>query len=146
MTSAALTLQGANSTDFTFKVGTGVSSGEDEITVTLSSISSGALGIGGSDISTKENADLASTAVTSAIDSLQAARSDIGAAQNRLDFAAQNVELTRENQEAARSELEDLNVAKAITEFSQQQLLVQAGTSTLSQANQLPQNLLQLFR
>ncbi|WP_200344473.1 flagellin [Rhodovibrio sodomensis] len=84
--------------------------------------------------------------MTSAIDSLQAARSDIGAAQNRLDFAAQNVELTRENQEAARSELEDLNVAKAITEFSQQQLLVQAGTSTLSQANQLPQNLLQLFR
>jgi flagellin len=141
-----LTLQGQGTMDFTFKVGTGTLAGQDEISVSIRGISTNALGLDGVDIQNKGNADSASSAVSAAIDSLQAARSDIGAAQNRLDFAAQNVELTRENQEAARSELEDLNVAKAITEFSQQQLLVQAGTSTLSQANRLPQNLLQLFQ
>lgn len=137
---------GGDVMDFTFKVGTGVVSAEDEITVGIGSITTDSLGISNNDITSKSNADLASQAVSSAIDALQQKRSEVGAAQNRLDFAAQNVELTRENQEAARSELEDLNVAKAITEFSQQQLLVQAGTSTLSQANSLPQNLLQLFR
>jgi flagellin len=137
---------GSDKKDFTFKVGTGIDTAADEINVQVGGISTTALGINGESIDSKTNADNASVAVSDAIDTLQSKRSEVGAAQNRLDFAGQNVELTRENQEAARSELEDLNVAKAITEFSQQQLLVQAGTSTLSQANSLPQNLLQLFR
>lgn len=139
-------LTGQEVMNFDFKVGTGTTATEDEISVDIGGISTNALGLNGASIDNKANADNASEAVSSAIDALQAKRSEVGAAQNRLDFAGQNVELTRENQEAARSELEDLNVAKAITEFSQQQLLVQAGTSTLSQANSLPQNLLQLFR
>jgi flagellin len=142
----AVLFNGRENTDFTFKVGTGVTEAEDEISVSIGGITTRALELDGVDISSKDNADSASIAVSDAINSLQEKRSEVGAAQNRLDFASQNVELTRENQEAARSELEDLNVAKAITEFSQQQLLVQAGTSTLSQANSLPQNLLQLFR
>lgn len=137
--------QGQEVMNFNFKVGTGTNATEDEISVGIGGITTTALGISNSNILTQANADLASAAVSDAIDALQAKRSDVGAAQNRLDFASQNVALARENQEAARSELEDLNVARAITEFSQQQLLVQAGTSTLSQANNLPQNLLQLF-
>jgi len=142
---SALTLMGQENTDLTFKVGTGTNPTEDEIDVQIGGITTGALGIEFADITTKDNADSASIAVSSAIDNLQSKRSEVGAAQNRLDFATENVNLARENQEAARSELEDLNVARAITQFSQQQLLVQAGTSTLSQANNLPQNLLQLF-
>ncbi|MBK1697708.1 flagellin [Rhodovibrio salinarum] len=137
---------GAEAMNFSFKVGTGTTASEDEISVDIGGITNQALGLSNASIDSKANADTASDLVSSAIDALQAKRSDVGAAQNRLDFASQNVDLARENQEAARSELEDLNVAKAITEFSQQQLLVQAGTSTLSQANSLPQNLLQLFR
>jgi flagellin len=139
-------LNGDDNMDFTFKVGTGTDATQDEIAVSIGGISTNALGIENSTIATKADADAASEAVSTAIDTLQEKRSEVGAAQNRLDFAGQNVELTRENQEAARSELEDLNVAKAITAFSQEQLLVQAGTSVLGQANQLPQNLLQLFR
>ena len=139
-------LAGDTSANFIFKVGTGTVDTEDEISVDIGSITTDALGIASASITDKASADDASEVVSTAIDTLQEKRSEVGAAQNRLDFAGQNVELTRENQEAARSELEDLNVAKAITEFSQQQLLVQAGTSTLSQANSLPQNLLQLFR
>jgi len=139
-------LQAGGNKEFTFKVGTGVEESEDEVSVNVGAISTGALGIANESIDTKSAADSASVAVSEAIDTLQAKRSDVGAAQNRLDFAEQNVQLTRENQESARSELEDLNVAREITEFSQSQLLVQAGTSTLSQANNLPQNLLQLFQ
>jgi len=131
---------------FTFKVGTGTSAGEDEISVEIGGITTNALGLDGQSIDTKAAADRASEAVSKAIDTLQAKRSDVGAGVNRLDFAEQNVQLSTENQESARSELEDLNVAREITEFSQNQLLVQAGTSTLSQANNLPQNLLQLFQ
>lgn len=145
-TSGDFVLQGQVDKEFNFKVGTGTTAAEDEIKVSIGGISTNALGIENASIGDKASADTASDLVSGAIDTLQAKRSEVGAAQNRLDFAGQNVELTRENQEAARSELEDLNVAKAITEFSQQQLLVQAGTSTLSQANSLPQNLLQLFR
>jgi flagellin len=130
----------------TFKIGTGVDPTADEISVQISSVSTTSLGLNNTDITSQNNADAANGAVRAAIDALQGARSQVGAAQNRLDFAEENVSLARENQEAARSELEDLNVARAITDFSQEQLLVQAGTSTLSQANNLPQNLLQLFQ
>jgi len=138
-------LQGQEQMNFNFKVGTGTNASEDEISVNIGGITTTALGIQSSSIDNLTNADNASQAIDAAIDTLQQKRSDVGAAQNRLDFATQNVALARENQEAARSELEDLNVARAISDFSQQQLLVQAGTSTLSQANNLPQNLLQLF-
>lgn len=144
--SSVLAFSGAEAMNFSFKVGTGTVGSEDEISVDIGGITNQALGLNNASIDTKANADSASDVVSTAIDALQEKRSEVGAAQNRLDFAGQNVDLARENQEAARSELEDLNVAKAITEFSQQQLLVQAGTSTLSQANSLPQNLLQLFR
>ncbi len=142
------TMQGAQTTgaNVTYKVGTGTDDKADEISVKISSISVASLGLDGTDIRTAKNADNASAKVGAAIDALQGARSEVGASQNRLDFAQENVSLSRENQEAARSELEDLNVAREITQFSQQQLLVQAGTSTLSQANNLPQNLLQLFQ
>jgi len=132
--------------DVTFKVGTGTDEAADEITVKVSSVSVASLGLTDANITTADKADNASAKVSAAIDALQGARSEVGASQNRLDFANENVSLSRENQEAARSELEDLNVAREITQFSQKQLLVQAGTSTLSQANNLPQNLLQLFQ
>lgn len=139
-------LSGEETTDFNFKVGTGTNASEDEITVSLGSITKSALGIDGESIDTKTNADNASDALASAIDTLQEKRSNVGASQNRLDFAANNVQVSVENQEAARSELEDLNVASEITNFTSKQLLVQAGTSVLAQANQLPQNLLSLFQ
>lgn len=139
-------LVGQASQNFNFKVGTGTDSTEDEISISIGGITTKALGINNTNVSTKAAADSASVAVSKAIDTLQSRRSDVGAAQNRLDFAGQNVDLTVENQEAARSELEDLNVAVEITNFTSKQLLVQAGTSVLAQANQLPQNLLALFQ
>ena len=97
------------------------------------------------DITTASNANLASDDVTTAIGSLNTNRSTVGANQSRLDFAGANIATARENAEAARSQLLDLDVAAEMTKFTSAQVLLQAGISMLAQANQLPQNLLRLF-
>ncbi len=84
--------------------------------------------------------------MSSAIDALNTTRSDVGAAQNRLTFAAQNLASAIENAEAARSTLLDLDVAAEITTFTSKQILVQTGVAMLAQANQMPQNFLRLFQ
>jgi flagellin len=133
--------------ELSFKVGTGTDSTSDEISVNVQSISADAFGLGDTvDITTQENADVASMLIGNAIDNLQVTRANVGASQNRLDFAAANIATSQENQEAARSQLMDLDVAAEMSKFTSKQILVQAGTSMLAQANQLPQNLLSLFR
>ena len=97
-------------------------------------------------ITTANLAETASTAVSLAIDTLNTSRSNVGAAQNRLTFAAQNLASAIENAEAARSTLLDLDVAREISTFTSKQVLLQTGIAMLAQANQLPQNLLRLFQ
>ncbi len=135
----------ATTTSFTFKVGTGNQS-YDSLTFSVNASSASALSISGNDILTAANAETASTAVSAAIDTLNSSRSTVGAAQNRLTFAAQNLATAIENAEAARSTLLDLDVAKEITVFTSKQVLLQTGIAMLAQANQLPQNLLRLFQ
>jgi flagellin len=131
--------------DFTFKIGTGNET-FDRITLSLNSVNQQALGINGLDVTTAATADAASTAISTAINTLNTARANVGAFQNRLDIAASNLATARENTEAARSALLDLDVAQEMTTFTSQQILVQAGVSMLAQANQLPQNLLRLLQ
>jgi len=136
----------SNTTSFTYKLGTGNTADVDDVTISVNGISSSALALTGQDVTDVTNANLASTAVTAAIDTLNTARSGVGAAQNRLEFASDNLASTIENSEAARSNLMDLDVAAEMTTFTSKQILVQVGVSMLAQANQLPQNLLRLFQ
>ncbi len=136
----------SNTTSFTFKLGTGSTAGVDDVTISVDAISSSALGINGGDITSAANANTASTAVSTALDTLNTARATVGAAQNRLEFAADNLATSIENTEAARSSLLDLDVAKEMTMFTSKQILVQSGVSMLAQANQMPQSLLKLFQ
>jgi len=129
-----------------FKVGTGTTATEDVISVTVDNIDGATLAVAGGDVLTAANADTASTAITAAIDTLNTSRSEVGAAQNRLQFAAASISVSKENAEAARSSLVDLDVAAEMTTFTSKQILVQAGVSMVAQANQLPQNLLRLFQ
>ena len=140
-----ITLSGASEASFTYKVGTGVSTTSDDITVTVNSISSAVLGISSTNVNSTSNADTASLAISNAIDDLQTYRAEVGANQNRLEFASANIATAVENTEAARSALLDLDVAQEMADFTSKQILVQAGVSMLAQANQLPQNLLRLF-
>ena len=84
--------------------------------------------------------------MSAAIDRLSTIRANLGASQNRLDFAAGNSDTVIENIEKARSDLLDLDVASEMTAFTAKQVLVQSGVAMLSQANRMPQNLLQLFQ
>jgi len=144
-------VKGSSTQSFSFKVGSGAET-YDSLSFSVSAASANSLGVlgttqGGSiGITTAALADTASAAVSDAINTLNQTRSDIGAAQNRLTFAASNLASAIENAEAARSGLLDLDVAAEITTFTSKQILVQTGVSTLAQANQLPQNLLRLFQ
>ena len=128
-----------------FRVGTGTDPNADDISVSLNDSSTAALAINGTGVATKASADAASAALDTALDSLQTFRADLGASQNRLDFASANIASTIENTEAARSALIDLDVAQEMSNLAGQQILVQAGISMLAQANQQPQTLLRLF-
>ena len=139
--------QTSTDSSFTFKVGTGTTASEDDLTFTVDSITQSALGINGTALTGTDtsNSDTALTAINSAIDTLNTSRATIGAAQNRLGFASANLASTIENQEASRSTLMDLDVASEMSNFTSKQVLMQAGVSMLAQANQVPQNLMRLF-
>lgn len=81
-----------------------------------------------------------------AVQDVSAMRSKLGAFQNRLEHTIRNVDNTAENLTASKSRIEDLDMAKEMSEFTKLNILQQAGTSMLSQANQLPQSVLQLLQ
>ncbi len=137
----------SSSSSFTFKVGTGTTSSEDDLTFAVDSITQNALGVNGTSLTGADttNSDTALDAINAAIDTLNTSRANIGASQNRLGFASANLATTIENQEASRSTLLDLDVASEMSQFTSKQVLMQAGVSMLAQANQVPQNLMRLF-
>jgi flagellin len=73
-------------------------------------------------------------------------RAKIGAYQNRLEHTITNLTLAGENLTAAESRIRDTDMAKEMMNFTKFQIMLQAGTSMLAQANQLPQNVLSLLR
>ncbi len=81
-----------------------------------------------------------------AINTVASHRSQLGAYQNRLEHTIRNVDNTAENLTAAKSRIEDADMAIEMSEFVKLNILQQAGTAMLSQANQLPQSVLQLLQ
>jgi flagellin len=137
---------GSDTASFSYKVGTGTDSTKDTISVSISGINADNLGLTGTSITTSANADTASSLIDDAIVTLNTARSQVGANQNRIEFASANLATSTENQEAARSSLLDLDVASEMTTFTSKQILLQAGISMLAQANQMPLQLMKLFQ
>ncbi|OLO12086.1 flagellin [Chromohalobacter japonicus] len=89
--------------------------------------------------------DGALSQIDSAIKQVDSQRSELGALQNRFDSAITNLSTTETNLTSARSRIEDADYADEVSEMTKNQILQQAGTSVLSQANQLPQNALSLL-
>jgi flagellin len=96
-------------------------------------------------ISTLAGASAMLVAIDSALDTISQLRADFGAAQNRLESTVRNNANIIENQSAARSRVMDTDFAKETANLTRTQILQQAGTAMLAQANQLPQNVLQLL-
>ncbi|MBW9452751.1 flagellin N-terminal helical domain-containing protein [Citrobacter portucalensis] len=84
--------------------------------------------------------------IDKALAQVDALRSDLGAVQNRFDSAITNLGNTVNNLSSARSRIEDADYATEVSNMSRSQILQQAGTSVLAQANQVPQNVLSLLR
>ena len=98
------------------------------------------------DISSVEGAQKAVLTIDQAIQSIDAQRADLGAVQNRFENTIGNLQNISENVSAARGRIQDTDYASATANLSKQQILQQAGTAILAQANQLPQAVLSLLR
>ena len=151
--------------------GSGLSNGTTFGTVTLSSSGSAGITIGGSqaanaglvagfdaasvvagagvstiDISTVSGAENALAIVDAALSKVDSERANLGAIQNRLDSTIANLSNISENVASARSRVQDADFAKETAELTRNQILQQAGTAMLAQANQLPQSVLSLLQ
>ena len=98
------------------------------------------------DISTPEGADNAMLAMDAALKAVNDARADLGAVQNRFSSVVTNLQTGSENLSAARSRIMDADYAKETANLSRTQILAQAGTAMLAQANQSSQSVLSLLR
>lgn len=98
------------------------------------------------DISTAEGASKALTAIDNALEQVSDIRSELGAVNNRLDFTINNLSNVSENTAAARSRIEDADFAAESANLSRAQVLQQAGTAMLAQANAAPQQVLSLLQ
>ncbi len=129
---------------------------DDLVTLEAVDLSLATLGLGSVDADTGDVtalsiADFADAQATlgtldTAVDLISGELSTIGAAQNRLDFAYENVRTTIENYAAAESTIRDADMAAEMSTFTKNQILQQAGTAMLAQANAAPQSILRLLQ
>lgn len=130
-----------------FQVGIGTSA-DDRISVTFGGMDATTLGVATANVTGADatNAQAAITALDTALDSVSSRRAEFGAANNRLQVAVSNTQTIRTNLEAANSRIRDVDVAEETSKMARSQVLQQAGTSVLAQANQAPQLALSLLR
>ncbi len=121
------------------------------LTVSMADMDATALGVNGTSggIDVKTSAATASSAITTidaAIKKVSDERSTLGAQQNRLEHTVNNLNVASENLAASESRIRDTDMAKEMMNFTRSQILSQAGTAMLAQANQAPQGVLSLLR
>ena len=134
---------GATSGQFDFQVGQ--SSGQT-ISVTISGMTAANLGVSGLTVSNASDASAAITAISTALDTINNQRATIGAGINQLTYAADNLTNISANVTASRSSIMDTDYATASTQLSKTQIIQQASTAMLAQANQQPQSVLALLK
>lgn len=104
------------------------------------------LGVADLSIDTKQGAQMALSNIEAAIDYVSSIRGDLGALQNRLNSTIQGIAISVENLSAANSRIKDVDVAEETSDLTRNNILLQAGTSVLQQANSLPQMALSLLQ
>ena len=109
-------------------------------------MSARALEINNAEIDTREHASSAIETVNTAINSVSTQRAKLGAYQNRLQHKINNLDTSAENLQSAESRIRDLDMAKEMTTYTKNNILVQASTAMLAQANAAPQGVLQLLQ
>lgn len=126
----------------TFQVGANEG---DELTINIDKMDSNYLGVASAKVTTQKAASAAISAVDNAINRVSSQRAYLGAIQNRLEYKINNLEISTENLTSAESQIRDVDMAKEMTNFTNANILQQAATAMLAQANALPQNVLSLI-
>ncbi|MDX9800897.1 MAG: flagellin, partial [Spirochaetia bacterium] len=96
-------------------------------------------------LSTPDNANMSIGIIDGALKKINKQRADLGAYQNRLDTAIKGIDIGAENLQAAESRIRDVDMAKEMVDYVKNQILIQAGTAMLAQANTKSQSVLQLL-
>jgi flagellin len=129
----------------TFKIQTGVNTGET-VDIAFSAMNSTGLGIGSVDMSTDTGASSAMALISTAIDTVATQRANAGAAQSRLEATVNNLTSSATNLTEAKSRIEDADFSAESTKLASAQILSQASTAMLAQANQSQQGVMSLLR
>ena len=93
----------------------------------------------------RSSASVAVAVISSVLNNVSSARAELGAFQNRLEYKIANLDNSAENMSAAESRIRDADMAQMMTEFTRNNVLFQASTAMLAQANSQPQSVLQLL-
>jgi flagellin len=116
------------------------------MSVRIPEVNPATLGIDKINIGTADGAQEAITLLDNAINQVSSIRSKLGAYQNRLEHSISNLDTTSENMTESLSRISDVDMAEEMADYTQKNVLAQAGTSMLSQANQRPQTILTLLQ
>jgi flagellin len=125
---------------------TGVAFAGAGLTTSTKAVAETGTAISAVDISTADGATAAITAVDAALEAVNTSRATLGAVQSRFQTTTENLQITSENLSASRSRIQDADFAAETANLSRTQILQQAGTAMVAQANQLPQGVLQLLK
>ena len=133
-----------------FQIGANVDQNTRVFIGTMTAQSLGLKGVQGSDeqisISSPDQANLVLATVDTALTTVNKQRADLGAYQNRFEIAAKGINVAAENTQASESRIRDTDMASQMVEFTKDQILTQAGTAMLAQANAQSQNVLALLQ
>ncbi|MEQ2527513.1 flagellin [Bacillaceae bacterium CLA-AA-H227] len=116
------------------------------ITISIDAMDAGTLSVDALSLGSYTGADAAIGKIDTAIETVSTQRANLGAVQNRLEHTINNLSTTSENLTTAESRIRDTDMAKEMTEFTKNNILLQASQSMLAQANQQPQGVLSLLR
>lgn len=132
---------------FDIQIGTRNDPLSDRLTFDASSadVNVAALGLNLASVSDKISAQNSLSSIDQAIQNVSGIRADFGALQNRLQSTINNIQISNENLSAANSRIRDTDIASATSELTRTNILMQAGTSVLAQANQSTTNALSLI-
>ena len=129
----------------TFQVGAN-NNGSEQIGISISAMTQAGLNLTAVDLSSTAAAQSAITSLDTAIGNVSTTRATLGAYQNRFEHTINNLNVAVENLSASESRIRDTDMAQEMVSFTRSQILSQAGTAMLAQANQAPQSVMQLLR